>query len=511
MYVLIIYKNLTYNLEIKEDISIINLKNLVITKIQRVKTSFDLIYNQKILLENELSLFKITKGARNARIIVLLKRSNSNKKININKKIELPLLPLSSKTNTINTDNHLKLNLDETEIFSNSSSKNLIKIIDSFQTSKSCKKANKKIIEYKTRNKVFEDIYNKKEETIINLMSELKNKILEYDDVLYRRTKNEYNDNNKILIYEKNIINYKDKQIQFLKHLLENFEGKKTFFSDIEINLKDFYSELSNYNMNKNANTFTQNYSIKKGKKIINKIKNIKMTNLKEEIIQKQSVNENKHKEIIKNDSFKNNEHSKDSSFNDNDNYNDKESDFEKLKEKNDKIFNDKIQNSKQNIQKKLDKNLTNNSNENINLKNIEHINQIKLRNHNTDKKVNKYTINKSFEKPKKIKYSSPINTIHKEMEHNYDIKKLESLFEIEEKKHENSENSSDIDSEDSDNLNNKKIKKKQLIERNLKERRSTLNLELGDSKIGYRAKLKDRITTHRIKKLGNVYSDFVI
>ena len=230
MYVLIIYKNLTYNLEIKEDISIINLKNLVSTKIQRIKTSFDLIYNQKILLENELSLFKITKGARNARIIVLLKRSNSNKKININKKIELPLLPLSSKTNTINTDNHLKLNLDETEIFSNSSSKNLIKIIDSFQTSKSCKKANKKIIEYKTRNKVFEDIYNKKEETIINLMSELKNKILEYDDVLYRRTKNEYNDNNKILIYEKNIINYKDKQIQFLKHLLENFEGKKTFF-----------------------------------------------------------------------------------------------------------------------------------------------------------------------------------------------------------------------------------------------------------------------------------------
>ena len=343
-------------------------------------------------------------------------------------------------------------------------------------------------------------------------MNELKNKILEYDDVLYGKNKNEYNDNNNnILIYEKNIINYKDKQIQFLKHLLENFEGKKTFFSNIEINLKDFYSELSNYNMNKNANTFIQSYSIKKGKKIINKIKNIKMTNLKEEIIQKQSMNESKSKEIIKNDSFKNNEHSKDSSFNDNDNYNDKESDFEKLKEKNDKIFNDKIKNSKQNIQKKLDKNLTNNSNENINLKNIEHINQIKLRNHNTDKKVNKYTINKSFEKPKKIKYSSSINAIHKEMKHNYDIKKLESLFEIEEKKHENSENSSDIDSEDSDNLNNKKIKKKQLIERNLKERRSTLNLELGDSKIGYRAKLKDRITTHRIKKLGNVYSDFVI
>jgi len=62
-------------------------------------------------------------------------------------------------------------------------------------------------------------------------MNELKNKILEYDDVLYGKNKNEYNDNNNnILIYEKNIINYKDKQIQFLKHLLENFEGKKNFF-----------------------------------------------------------------------------------------------------------------------------------------------------------------------------------------------------------------------------------------------------------------------------------------
>ena len=343
-------------------------------------------------------------------------------------------------------------------------------------------------------------------------MNELKNKILEYDDVLYRNNKNEYNDNNKILVYEKNIINYKDKQIQILKNLLQNFEGKKTSSSGSDINLKDFYSELSNYNMNKNANTFIQSYSMKKEKKIIDKIKNIKMANLKEENIQKQSADENKYKEIIKNDSFKNNEHSKDSSFNDDDNYNDKGSDFKKLNEKKDKISIGKIQNLKQNIPKKLDINLTDKPNENLNLKSIEQSNQIEARNHNIDKTVNKYIINKSFEKPKKKKFSSSnsINTIH-EMDHSYNIKKLESLFEIEEKKHENSEHTSDIDSEDSDNLNNKKIKRKQLIERNLKERRKTLNLELGDSKIGYRAKLRDQKTTHRIKKLGNVYSDFVI
>ena len=309
MYVLIIYKNKTYNLEIKEDISIINLKNLVSNKIQRVKTSFDLIYNKKILPEDELSLFQIIKGVRNARIIVLLKRSNSNKTKDINKNIELPLLALSSKINNINTDNNLKLNLNETENFSNSSSNNLNKISDSFLNSKSGRKANKRIIEYKTRNKVFENIYNNKEETIINLMNELKNKILEYDDVLYRNNKNEYNDNNKILVYEKNIINYKDKQIQILKNLLQNFEGKKTSSSGSDINLKDFYLELSNYNMNKNANTFIQSYSMKKEKKIIDKIKIIKMANLKVENIQKQSADENKYKEIIKNDSFKNNEH----------------------------------------------------------------------------------------------------------------------------------------------------------------------------------------------------------
>ena len=273
MYVLIIYKNLTYNLEIKENISIINLKNLVNKQIKRVKTSFDLIYNQQLLSDNELSFCSIKKGARNARIKVVLKGSNRNDKIRLNKKIELPLLPLSPKINTTtNSDSNLKLpklNLNLTETNSNSSSKDLIKINESFRNSKSCKKVNPRYNEYKTRNKVFEDIYNSKEETIINLMNELKNKILEYDDILYRKNKNEFNNNNKILIYEKNIINYKDKQIQFLKNLLQNFEGTKTSFYDGQINLKDFYFELSNYNMSKNTNTFIQNISMKKAKKII--------------------------------------------------------------------------------------------------------------------------------------------------------------------------------------------------------------------------------------------------
>ena len=205
MFVLIIYKNQTYNIEIKEDISIINLKNLVSTKIQRIKTSFDLYYKQKKLPENETSFFEITKGERIARIIVLLKKANSMSKKNfLNRKIELPLLDLSSNRSKIISDKNTKYNLNETETYSNSSSSkdknNKNKLTESNQNPLVAKKIKQKAVEYKTKNKVFEDIYNKKEEAIINLMEELKNKILEYDDILYQKNINKFNDkNNKIL------------------------------------------------------------------------------------------------------------------------------------------------------------------------------------------------------------------------------------------------------------------------------------------------------------------------
>ena len=92
----------------------------------------------------------------------------------------------------------------------------------------------------------------------------------------------------------------------------------------------------------------------------------------------------------------------------------------------------------------------------------------------------------------------------------NFDKKKIDILFDIAENKHENSEFSSEINS-DSDNLNNKKQKKKEIIERNLINRKKTLGLLRRDSNIGYKIKLKEKKTTHRIKKLGNTYSDFVI
>ena len=170
------------------------------------------------------------------------------------------------------------------------------------------------------------------------------------------------------------------------------------------------------------------------------------------------------------------------------------------------------MKNSKRNIPIKLYKSMINNS-ENLNSKKIEQINKMEIRNNNKDKNVNKYINNKSYEDPKnqKIESSKPISYIRRELDHSFDIKKIQSLFEIAEKKNESSENNSDNDSEDSDNLNKIKLKRKQVIERNLKNRRHTLNLGIGESLIGYRAKQRDRKTTQRIKKLGNVYSDFVI
>ena len=52
MYINFIYKNNTFNFNIKKDVSITYLKNLVSKMIEKDKSSFDLFYNNKILSEN---------------------------------------------------------------------------------------------------------------------------------------------------------------------------------------------------------------------------------------------------------------------------------------------------------------------------------------------------------------------------------------------------------------------------------------------------------------------------
>ena len=68
---------------------------------------------------------------------------------------------------------------------------------------------------------------------------------------------------------EKSIINYKDKQIEFLKNLINYFDMKDPFsFSFDKINLEDFYQELSN------TKTLIRNYQVKNEKEYNNKSNN---------------------------------------------------------------------------------------------------------------------------------------------------------------------------------------------------------------------------------------------
>ena len=148
--------------------------------------------------------------------------------------------------------------------------------------------------EFSSTNKVFEDLYNTKERKIINLMIYLKNNILLYDEVLFKKYKNIKDDKvyKELLLFEKNIIKFKDKQIQFLKNIINYFDVKETSFSSGQLILEDFYQELNNYYVNKNTNAFIQNYS-QKNKYIISRNSTLKPKNLTEVELPKITLEKN--------------------------------------------------------------------------------------------------------------------------------------------------------------------------------------------------------------------------
>ena len=231
MLIYFIYKNNSFNFNIKNDVSISYIKNMVSKMIQKEKSCFDLFYNNKIISESSSSLFQITKNESNIPIIISLKKNNI--------KMKLPLLTMPNKSNknTIDIEPKMNLNLNETELSADSFMKDINQNFKSYTKIKNGNKIPQK--EYISRNKVFEDVYNSKDEQIITLMKNLRNKILEFDDALYKKYKTSSDkDNTQLLLYEKNIINFKDKQIQFFKKLISYFEKAEASFSKYKINLK---------------------------------------------------------------------------------------------------------------------------------------------------------------------------------------------------------------------------------------------------------------------------------
>ena len=270
MNIYFIYKNNKFNFNVKKDASVLHLKNLASKLINQDKSSVELFYKNQILSDDNATIFQIPKKETNIPIIISTKkRNNSNK---------LPLLKIADLNKT--ESNEVKNNVlsNESELYSDYS----LKEINNNNNTKSCLrlKAGFKVQqknnnnEYISVNKVFEDVYKSKNDEINNLNKILGKKFLEYDDVLYKKYKNSFDkDNSQLLEYEKNVIEFKDKQILFLKKLINFFDTPDAnTFNMGKIKLDEFYLELSNY-YNKNKNFDYQsnfNYNYGKNQKTAN-------------------------------------------------------------------------------------------------------------------------------------------------------------------------------------------------------------------------------------------------
>lgn len=556
MNINLIYQNNSFNFDLRKDISIKYIEDLASKLINKDKSSFELLYKDNILSENKNSLLKdIVETETN--IPININTKYPNKQEPKSKKI-FPKIKLFNRKN-IGENNDLKNNLllNETEI-SPSLSENSIKVL---QNLSKYKLKNKNKIEYTTQNKVFEEIYNTKDNEIINLMKNLSQKIKEYDDVLYKRNKNNYNksNNNELITFEKNIIDFKDKQIQYLQKLIKFFEPtkKKDFSSQsINIDLDELYKELFPYDnkdylvQNKKNNDITDIGIDKKEKKMLSPIREKDYANSNKELplIVNKSINKgNKmyfsEKRLNIDRNINNKEEKKDKSLffsHDNNklklrsNNNIKEKIFQSIDIQDDKINKTK-DNNKFNINKRyLKKNSignttkanTNQSENSISSKPQEKKNKIStILPKKLNKKENNNQNSNSTRNKKSFELFKRVNTIQNI---NYNKKKVSTLFEISESylKEKESESerykdnlSESKNSEDNDSNNDSKgdnflsdnedIKK---LKNNLNKQKKAINYSLiKNSKIGYLIKAKNRKVSQRIKKLGSNANDFLI
>ena len=259
MNINLIYQNNSFNFDLRKDASIKYLEDLASKLINKDKASFNLSYKDNILTGYSNTLLKdILKSETNVHITISPKMNRAGKKI----KKDLPKLRITnhsiSNTESIETKNNLIMN--ETEL-SQSFSENSIKVLQHLSKHNfGNNKKQKNEYEYITKNKIFEEVYNSKESELLKFLKILSQKIKEYDDFLYKKYKQSFNkNNNELLLFEKNVMNFKDKQIKFIKKLIE-------FFDDFEKNfLNDFYNELNMY--------YNKEYIIKKNNNSVNKIK----------------------------------------------------------------------------------------------------------------------------------------------------------------------------------------------------------------------------------------------
>ena len=468
MNIELIYKNNSFNFDLRKDISVKYLEDMASKLISKDKSSFNLLYNNNNLSEYSNSLLKDVTQNEGTIPIVISPKINQNK-TKLQKVLpKIRLIKNIIKTSNDNNDknNVLILNNNDNEKFrslSDESTKNILK----YKLNISAKKKKRNEKKYHIKNEVFEEIYDNKENELLILMKTLSQKIKEYDDILYQKYKND-SKNRDLLLFEKNIIDFKNRQLQSIKKLINYFEEKfelNDFFRELKngSNIKDGFRRnkkfeqskmhsitqvnetetpkrnielpLINYNENKpvkmlylSQNKTENNIRIESEKEQINNMPMLKSEkkenkdkldrNLTENLYQNIEVQDNKiYKTLDAKKPQKNKSYIKNKSIGttkDNTNQSDS-STFSKMQEKQNYILNlnnPKIVKNENENENNINKN--NSDNNEINEEKIEN----KTKDKDKKKNKNKYNSNKDLDKKNKNNIKTNINDDHMEKGH---------------------------------------------------------------------------------------------
>ena len=580
MNINLIYKKYSFGFDLRKDISIKYVEDLASKLINKDKSSFHLLYKDNIISESSDSLLK-DKVDTNSNIQIIISPKNDVPRLNIMK-----ILPKVRKFKNINLNLNNKESIDrnndliinKTEILNSLSDNSLKEKQELSKNNFSFDKYKIKEKKQKLKNAVFEGIYNNKENELLSLMINLSQKIKEYDSILYKKHKNDIRNsknNKELLLFEKNVIEFKNNQIKLFKKLIKYFESKENDFLKGTIILNEFYSDLKNYDnkellnlkkvciikkkdeevllspiSNRNENLYFNNdkesslpllininemnsrNKLYLSEKKINKTLNEKEEKISKPLlnIEKMQTKENKSKSRNGYDNLFQHINIQEKAIcktidtkqeNKDSNYFKKSSlqNSTKIYKKSNDISalnnpDDKTSNIIHNI---LPKKLSN--------KNNLYSNNNKINNNfndNTNNEINNEIKNSTKKNKKVLKRLNTIEPI------NYNQKKLASLFENnnyetqsnikeesepleDENSSESEDSNSSIIEEEKDGNKEKEEEIKQL-KRNLGRKRSTINYShIKNSQIGFLIKAKSRKVNQRKKKLGQNSNDFLI
>jgi hypothetical protein len=254
------YKGNSYKFDLPKDATLKYIKNLESNIVNEDISNFNLFYKNNLISNypETTLLSDLSKDDKNISIIIIPK----NKVLSIfNKKCKISQLKEFGNSQSINS---LKLLI-------NARSLSPIKSENKNSVSKS-----KNFLDYLSEFRVFKETYNLKENIIYTLMKNLSQKIQEYNDNLYKKIKKNKHAS-ELPLFEKNVIKFQDKQINYLKKLINYFEDKEKDFISGAIPLFDFYEDLNKFD----------------DKKDIKNINNIQTENNMDKELNSNNINDN--------------------------------------------------------------------------------------------------------------------------------------------------------------------------------------------------------------------------